>query len=75
VAGGQNVLTFINSNQTPLVSALASFLEIHDRFIQEPSTVATLRNLPAVPGSANLIGRASGLLDRRVGRGGRPPAT
>lgn len=60
IAGGQPILTFINSAQTAETEALAAFVPIYDRYIQEPTTVATLRNLPVLPGSANLIGRTNG---------------
>jgi hypothetical protein len=68
VAGGQNVLTFINSAQTPLVSALAEFYEIHDRFIHR----AQHRRLAPQPPGRPRLGRSDrpglGLVDRRVGR-------
>ncbi len=56
--GGENIVIFINNAQTGVISNLAGFDEVVDRFIRVGDGVSVPVNLPNVPGK--IIGRGYG---------------
>lgn len=58
-SGGSNIVVFINNAETAKISALTSFDEVIDRYVNPGDNVNTLTGLPAsLPG--RIIGRANG---------------
>ena len=58
--GGANIVTFIHPDQTALTQALTDFVDVPDSYITLGDNERNVTGLPAMPGTARLIGRTNG---------------